>query len=880
MGTADYVAPEQVTDSRGVDVRADIYSLGCTLFKLLTGAAPFADDEHTNAFAKMTAHVSTEAPSLRTRLPGAPAAIVQLVESMLAKTPGDRPETAAVVAKNLEPFVQGHDLELLLQDAESVDPNQLPEIATPRSNSGNTQPDKGKVSRGVLVATGFAALVGGFLLGVIVTINFPDGSKMVVHGDDGTQVNVQSDEGDHSADSHGEKYGPDAHSGGNSDAASSFNDGRATHSNSSSAASHGSDYVPTHAADSYSGDSYGADSHAADSHDADDHSSGYGASSSDSHAGQASETYSKELITLLLKHMQLSERYGSKHPEVLSLQRQIQLLRKLETETADFFAGMSEVEPLMFAVLSDALAEGIAEGLPESNPSREPFLTEKATWFWANDDVNLEGVTILNGNAQDKYLPVLNRRDQVILWKDILGQISAQTQFGGRSRGPELFFHFQKDLAKQIRDLSTANIGRRLAIIINGKIISAPTITSPIVDRANVTGDISGEFVRYLMDALDGGLQSVERPKLGPDPTESSDSGITPIEVEPLMFGVIKKTDPNEHQDLAVDPNGKPVLNSVALWFPKDKSVNTPSISFGDSEINYVALERDDDAVIHWTDINGKLSVTVNPQPNETMLKLDFAEPLSNRLQQLTTKYQGWQLAIILNGKVISAIPIRDAFSARAVITGNFDKGDIDKLTSALRGAANLQNATTTDNLRKIGLQFANSESITRRIPPANEGHKYPVSWRVWLVLLLDVKDGRELYRQYRFDEPWDSEANLKLLEKMPDVFRSPSAPEDQPIGHTNYVVFVGDQTMFGKAGGVNLRDVTDGTSNTLLAIETEKSVPWTKPEDLEFNTPEDAKSVKPFGDSFRFVMADGSTRHMPSDKWKDLAKLITRNGG
>ncbi|MCA9219468.1 MAG: serine/threonine protein kinase, partial [Planctomycetales bacterium] len=280
MGTADYVAPEQVTDSRGVDVRADIYSLGCTLFKLLTGAAPFADDEHTNAFAKMTAHVSTEAPSLRTRLPGAPAAIVQLVESMLAKTPGDRPETAAVVAKNLEPFVQGHDLELLLQDAESVDPNQLPEIATPRSNSGNTQPDKGKVSRGVLVATGFAALVGGFLLGVIVTINFPDGSKMVVHGDDGTQVNVQSDEGDHSADSHGEKYGPDAHSGGNSDAASSFNDGRATHSNSSSAASHGSDYVPTHAADSYSGDSYGADSHAADSHDADDHSSGYGASSS------------------------------------------------------------------------------------------------------------------------------------------------------------------------------------------------------------------------------------------------------------------------------------------------------------------------------------------------------------------------------------------------------------------------------------------------------------------------------------------------------------------------------------------------------------------------------------------------------------------------
>ena len=57
MGTADYVAPEQVADSRSVDVRADIYSLGCTLFKILTGRAPFADLQHTTAFAKMTAHV-------------------------------------------------------------------------------------------------------------------------------------------------------------------------------------------------------------------------------------------------------------------------------------------------------------------------------------------------------------------------------------------------------------------------------------------------------------------------------------------------------------------------------------------------------------------------------------------------------------------------------------------------------------------------------------------------------------------------------------------------------------------------------------------------------------------------------------------------------
>src|SRR5690606_13088298 len=79
MGTADYVAPEQVTDSRSVDVRADIYSLGCTLFKLLSGTAPFAAAEHATAFAKMTAHVSTRPPSLAQHVPAAPAGLVKLV---------------------------------------------------------------------------------------------------------------------------------------------------------------------------------------------------------------------------------------------------------------------------------------------------------------------------------------------------------------------------------------------------------------------------------------------------------------------------------------------------------------------------------------------------------------------------------------------------------------------------------------------------------------------------------------------------------------------------------------------------------------------------------------------------------------------------------
>ena len=56
LGTVDYIAPEQVEDSRYVDIRADIYSLGCTLYKLLTGHAPFSGERFDKPVSKIIAH--------------------------------------------------------------------------------------------------------------------------------------------------------------------------------------------------------------------------------------------------------------------------------------------------------------------------------------------------------------------------------------------------------------------------------------------------------------------------------------------------------------------------------------------------------------------------------------------------------------------------------------------------------------------------------------------------------------------------------------------------------------------------------------------------------------------------------------------------------
>jgi tRNA A-37 threonylcarbamoyl transferase component Bud32 len=105
LGTADYMAPEQWDDPRQADIRADIYSLGCTLFHLLTGRAPFA--QHHKLSQKLQAHCTEVPPNVRQLRPEVPAPLAELVGRLLAKKPEDRPQTPAAVAAALAPFAQG-----------------------------------------------------------------------------------------------------------------------------------------------------------------------------------------------------------------------------------------------------------------------------------------------------------------------------------------------------------------------------------------------------------------------------------------------------------------------------------------------------------------------------------------------------------------------------------------------------------------------------------------------------------------------------------------------------------------------------------------------------------------------------------------------------
>jgi hypothetical protein len=100
LGSVDYIAPEQAEDPRVADIRADIYSLGCTLYHLLSGVPPFQG----TAFEVLEAHRSERAASLHIRRPEVPSQLAAVVARMMSKEPGRRFQSPVAVARALAPF--------------------------------------------------------------------------------------------------------------------------------------------------------------------------------------------------------------------------------------------------------------------------------------------------------------------------------------------------------------------------------------------------------------------------------------------------------------------------------------------------------------------------------------------------------------------------------------------------------------------------------------------------------------------------------------------------------------------------------------------------------------------------------------------------------
>ncbi len=159
-----------------------------------------------------------------------------------------------------------------------------------------------------------------------------------------------------------------------------------------------------------------------------------------------------------------------------------------------------------------------------------------------------------------------------------------------------------------------------------------------------------------------------------------------------------------------------------------------------------------------------------------------------------------------------SSTPIGDTYAVPAVLTPDTVAAD-------------------TKNLKTISTALFDHHDNNFKFPAAaivepKTGRRL-LSWRVAILPFLGNK---ELHARFKFDEPWDSENNKKLVAEMPAVYATPGAAGAG--GLTHYRVFVGKAPYWDWSKGISLPQIMEGSSNTGAVFVTTQGVPWTQPDE------------------------------------------------
>jgi hypothetical protein len=184
----------------------------------------------------------------------------------------------------------------------------------------------------------------------------------------------------------------------------------------------------------------------------------------------------------------------------------------------------------------------------------------------------------------------------------------------------------------------------------------------------------------------------------------------------------------------------------------------------------------------------------------------------------------------------------------------------------------------SSNNLRQLTIGMHAYHDSMGFFPPASamykDGKAVGLSWRVQLLPYIEQAP---LYTQFRLDEPWDSEHNKKLIEKMPAVFAVPGVKTKEK-GLTYYQGIssqpMEEQTGFILGARVRIAQIVDGVSNTIAFVEAAEPVIWTKPDDVPFNAKGKMLPLVggAFPDGFHVAFFDGSVHFV---RKKDLTEEV-----
>jgi hypothetical protein len=219
-------------------------------------------------------------------------------------------------------------------------------------------------------------------------------------------------------------------------------------------------------------------------------------------------------------------------------------------------------------------------------------------------------------------------------------------------------------------------------------------------------------------------------------------------------------------------------------------------------------------------------------------------------------------------------------------------------------------------NLKAIVMAMHKYHDTYARFPPAVVFSREGQPLYSWRVLLLPFLGQNKLYEQFKLDEPWDSPANQPLLARMPAEYAPPGERLPPADFATHYLVFDGPEAVFHRGErpkwledplyrtgieslqvhpqrpgekavydfgkGSRLTSIQDGTANTILLVEADDRVPWTKPQDVAYAADQPLPKLGGhYHGDFIVAMADGSVRIVSKKtSEKTIRAAITANGG
>ncbi len=206
------------------------------------------------------------------------------------------------------------------------------------------------------------------------------------------------------------------------------------------------------------------------------------------------------------------------------------------------------------------------------------------------------------------------------------------------------------------------------------------------------------------------------------------------------------------------------------------------------------------------------------------------------------------------------------------------------------------------NNLKQIGLALHNYHDTYERFP-SHQSDQPPHSWRVDLLPFLgqgyrDEPPLKTLHGTYDFAEKWNTGSNEKIAKTKLRVYQCPSDPFMTGVDgfpFTAYAALVGTETIWQPKESLRIRDITDGTSNTLLVVEAcGQRIAWAEPKDVQLSVSELIMNApgKELGRSegalssfhtggIQALMGDGSVHYVSENMDKDVLKaLSTASGG